>query len=303
MRQRKDFISANKKMIAENLQEIIRWNINSQSTFLYEASVAGSIPILRNLDVYFKQKKNQKLTAILNGSSNYILSKMFNGQCSYQSALSKAQELGFAESDPKADVAGLDAKYKAVILATHAFGFLTTPDEVKNFGIQNISQVDVLFAQSRNLCIKQVATILQLPDNKMRVTVMPQFVAIDCELGKTDNEDNIIQLTNNNTDYIFKGAGAGGIATGTAILADLHACEEGYGYHYTIDDNLRLSNDFQITVYLNKKNLNTQFNAVILEETDNYIIININYKDLIKLKLKNVFVGQILPKSDKYEKK
>jgi homoserine dehydrogenase len=290
----KHFISANKKMIAENLDQIIKWNINSPLSFLYEAAVAGSIPIIRNLDLYFENKDTQSVKGIINGTSNYILSQMFKSNCLYSPTLKKAQELGFAEKDPLADVGGYDAKYKAVILALHAFGCFVKPDEVVNLGIQSISAKDIAFAQSRNLTIKQIASI-ERTDLGLSLYVLPQLIANDSELAKTDNEDNLIIVKNNNTNFTFKGAGAGSIATGTAVLSDLKASRSGYKYNYQIDNQLQLDNDKLVHLYVSKidSKQHLEIKGNIIEETKDYKIVISKISHLKGKCFEGCFIAQI----------
>ena len=291
----KKFISASKKMIAENLAEIIDWNKNNKHSFLYEAAVAGSIPIIRNLDLYFEQCQNQSIKAILNGSSNYILTQMHKTNKTYTQALSEAQVKGFAETDPIADVGGFDAKYKAVILAAHAFGVVIHPDEVKNFGIQNISITDIDYAKEQNCCIKQVVTITKT-NQGIAITIMPELVPFDSELGKTDNEDNLIIVKNNDTEFNFKGAGAGSIATGTAVIADLKASVDDYQYSYSINPLLKIDNDFEIKVCFKKHHDNAidsdAIKAKSIEEIGDYLIVKTQYSELSKLKAQQFILGK-----------
>ena len=292
--QNKHFISANKKMIAENLNQIVAWNKSSQLAFLYEAAVAGSIPIIRNLDIYFENKDTQSIKGIINGTSNYILSQIFKHNCLYNDALEKAQELGFAEKDPKADVGGYDAKYKAVILALHAFGCVVEPEKVLNLGIQKIAVTDIAFAQSKNLSIKLVANI-ERTDLGLSVSVLPQFIANDSELAKTDNEDNLIIVNNNQTNFYFKGAGAGGIATGTAILSDLKASRDNYKYTYNINNELHLDNENLIQLYISKNgsNKHLEIKGNHIKETIDYKIVVTSISRLKELDLDGVFIAQI----------
>jgi len=290
--QGKHFISANKKMIAENLAEIIEWNLNNKASFLYEAAVAGSIPIIRNLDLYFDIKHTQSIKAIVNGTSNYILTQMFKSNCQYGVALQQAQNLGIAETDPTADVGGFDAKYKAVILAAHAFGFLVNPKYVINLGIQNISNKDILFAKSRGLIIKQIADI-KITKNGIAVSVMPHFVKINSELAKTDNADNLIILNNNQTEFYFKGAGAGGIATATAIISDLKASEKNYHYNYQINKSLILDNHFNLKIYINKQNYDGLIKGNILEQDNDYLILETSINNLLKSETDHLFIANI----------
>lgn len=289
----KNFITANKKMVANNLAEIISWNQNNKSSVLYEAAVAGSIPIIRNLDTYLDYKYNDSISAIINGSSNYILTQMFINNRSYDDALKQAQDSGFAELDPIDDVGGYDSKYKSVILAAHGFGLLCHPDEVKNFGIQAIQISDIQFAQEHELTVKLVATIKRSEEKGINLTVMPHLVENNDELAKVDNENNLVIVNNNDTDFRFNGAGAGSIATGTAILADLKASQNNYRYQYHIDDKLNINNDFILKVYINKSHFNEKIDGNIITETNEYIIAEINYQNLLKLNLDDVFIAII----------
>src|SRR3569833_2084737 len=140
----KNVVSASKKMIALHLEELIELQHKYGTSLLYEGSVCGSIPIIRNLEEYYDNELLHSVSGIFNGSSNYILSKGFNEGLSYDMALQQAQDLGFAETDPTSDVGGFDAKYKLVIAAAHAYGVNVKPDDVFNIGIQNLSSHDLL---------------------------------------------------------------------------------------------------------------------------------------------------------------
>jgi homoserine dehydrogenase len=284
----KKFISASKKMIAHNLAEIIGWNKGGRQSILYEAAVAGSIPIIRNLDLYFEQSQNQSIKAIINGSSNYILTQMFLGNKSYDEALSEAQSKGFAETDPLADVGGNDAKYKAVILAVHAFGLVVHPDEVHNFGMQKIKQADVQWAKANNCTIKQVVSIKRKSQG-LSIVIIPQLVKLDSELAKTTDENNIIILENNDTSFTFKGAGAGSIATGTAVLADLKASQDNYCYTYKIDNQLRLENDIKVKFWIKNQDYSVSMGGYLLQN-ETHCLIECYYNQLQTLTQKNIFV-------------
>src|SRR5687768_12322091 len=143
----KAVVTANKKMLAEHLEEIYDLQKKHGKPVLYEGSVCGSIPILRNLEEYYDNDLIQHIEGIFNGSTNYILTKVFEEKKSYESALKQAQELGFAESDPMLDVKGYDAKYKLVIAITHTFGVFVKPEDVINIGIDKISDLDLKYAR------------------------------------------------------------------------------------------------------------------------------------------------------------
>ena len=287
MNEGKNFISASKKMLAYHLPEIISWNKKYSQSFLYEAAVGGSIPIIRNLDLYFEQAQNQSIKAILNGSSNYILTHMFAHDKSYNHALAQAQEKGFAESNPMQDVGGFDAKYKAIILAAHAFGIIVHPDDVFCFGIENISSADLNWARAKAWCIKQVASITRT-NKGIIINVMPELVTHDSELAKTDDENNLLILENNATKFYFKGAGAGGIATATAVLADVKASCANYRYTYNIDENLCLDNDVKINVWIKNSDFSAQVGEII-EQDATHVQLRCNYKQLRQLQQQDVF--------------
>ena len=132
----KNVVSASKKMIAENLAELIQLQTEHGTSLLYEGSVCGSIPIIRNLEEYYDNELLHSISGIFNGSSNYILSKVHNEGLDYDTALKQAQYLGFAETDPTMDVGGYDAKHKLIIAVAHAYGVIVAPEEVLNIGIQ-----------------------------------------------------------------------------------------------------------------------------------------------------------------------
>ena len=135
----KAVVTANKKMVADNMTELFELQKKHQVPLLYEGSCCASIPIIRNLEEYYDNDLLSAVEGIFNGSTNYILTKIFSENKSFSDALNEAQELGYAESDPSLDVEGYDAKYKLCIILTHAFGLFVEPESIFNYGIQNIS--------------------------------------------------------------------------------------------------------------------------------------------------------------------
>src|SRR5471030_439074 len=172
----KNVVSASKKMIAIYLNELIALQHKHGSSLLYEGAVCGSIPIIRNLEEYYDNELLHSISGIFNGSSNYILSKGFNENMDYGTALRQAQELGFAETDPTSDVGGFDAKFKLIIAAAHAYGVVVNPDEVFNFGIQNLSANDLQYAREKNLKVKLVPVAKELDDRHVTLFVLTKFV-------------------------------------------------------------------------------------------------------------------------------
>src|SRR3569833_2755870 len=172
----KNVVSASKKMIALHLEELIELQHKYGTSLLYEGSVCGSIPIIRNLEEYYDNELLHSICGIFNGSSNYILSKGFIEGLDYASALQQAQDLGFAETDPTMDVGGFDAKFKLVIAAAHAYCFVVIPEEVFNLGIQSLSAYDLQYAREKNLKIKLIPVAKELDDKNVALFVLPKFV-------------------------------------------------------------------------------------------------------------------------------
>lgn len=147
----KHVVSANKKMIANHLEELVELQATYGTSLLYEGAVCGSIPIIRNLEEYYDNELLHGISGIFNGSSNYILSKIFNENIPYEIALKQAQDLGFAETDPIMDVGGYDPKFKLAIATAHAYGLFIDPDKILNIGIQNLSEQDIQYAREKKL--------------------------------------------------------------------------------------------------------------------------------------------------------
>jgi len=250
----KNVVSASKKMIALHLDELIELQNKYGTSLLYEGSVCGSIPIIRNLEEYYDNELLHSVSGIFNGSSNYILSKGFNEGLSYDMALQQAQDLGFAETDPTSDVGGFDAKYKLVIAAAHAYGVIVKPDEVFNLGIQNLAPHDLQYAREKNLKIKLVPVAKELDDRHVALFVLPKFVNEKEFLYNVEYEYNgvIVQAAFADQQFFF-GKGAGGHPTGSAVLSDIAALRYDYQYEYKkakARNGLNFTNNIELNVYL-----------------------------------------------------
>lgn len=143
---------------------------------LYDASSCGSIPVIRNLEEYYDNDLLLEVKGILNGLSNYILSRVFDHQESYDAALAQAQALGFAESDPSFDIEGYDSLFKLVIITVHALGVYVHPDRIFTYGISTIHDSDIRYAREKGVKIKLVAQVVKVSDRKFTMFVMPEFV-------------------------------------------------------------------------------------------------------------------------------
>ena len=219
-------------MLAEHLEEIYHLQQKYGKPVLYEGSVCGSIPIIRNLEEYYDNDLLAGIEGIFNGSTNYILTKVFDEKKSYADALQKAQELGFAESDPSLDVQGYDPKFKLVIAIAHTFGIFVKPEEVINIGIDRISDLDLKFARDNNYGIKLVARAFKV-DGKVFGFVAPQFIETTHPLYAVRNEYNAVQVQSAFAEHqLFVGKGAGSYPTGSAVLSDISALTYDYRYEY-----------------------------------------------------------------------
>ncbi|MEJ1241243.1 homoserine dehydrogenase [Chryseolinea sp. T2] len=228
----KAVVTANKKMLAEHLEEIYRLQQQYGKPVLYEGSVCGSIPIIRNLEEYYDNDLLTGIEGIFNGSTNYILTKVFDERSSYAEALKKAQELGFAESDPSLDVKGFDPKFKLVVAIAHTFGVFIKPEDVINIGIDRISDLDLKFARENGYGIKLIARAFKL-ENRVYGFVAPQFVETIHPLYAVRNEYNAVQVQSAFAEQqLFVGKGAGSYPTGSAVLSDISALTYDYRYEY-----------------------------------------------------------------------
>lgn len=232
MREGKAVISANKKLIANHLTELLELQKTYNVPFLYEASVCGSIPIIRNLEEYYNTDYLSSIETICNGTTNYILTKTATEGLTYNQALKQAQNLGFAESDPTLDVQGFDAKFKLIILALHAFGVILKPEEVLNYGIQHLNIADTVFATENNFKIKLLAKAYKIGEEFVAY-VAPHFVEKSHEFYNVNNEFNAVQVAAQFAEkQTFIGKGAGSYPTASAVLSDLAALRYDYQYEY-----------------------------------------------------------------------
>lgn len=312
----KNVVSANKKMIAEHLDELV-WLQNEHGTsLLYEGAVCGSIPIIRNLEEYYDNELLHSISGIFNGSSNYILSKIANEGLEYNDALKQAQDLGFAETDPLLDVGGYDAKFKLLITAAHAYGAFVKPGEVLNIGIQNFSAADLHFAQEHKLKIKLVPTAKKLNDKEIALYVIPRLVPKSDFLYNVENEYNAVSVKAAFADQqLFYGKGAGGHPTGSAVLSDIAALRYEYRYEYKKyhnDSKLKLQNDHVLPVYIRYKSdeligqLNFDFIAEQHQSVElKYVLGGIRISELIAKKdlIENdgAFIAQAAALTGKFE--
>ncbi len=252
LRAGKHVVSANKKLIAYYLDELVSLAKENNVSFLYEASVGGSIPIIRNLEEYYNNDSLSNINGIVNGTTNYILTKTGEGE-SFDEALKNAQDLGFAELDPTSDVDGFDAKYKLVLLLKHAFGFTAKQDEVWNYGIRQLKDWDAVYAREKGLKIKLLAFGTRI-NNQVIGFVAPHLIPNNHFAFNVENEFNAVVVEALFSDkQLFLGKGAGSHPTASAVLSDISALQFDYAYEYKkskTEEILTFENDFSLKVYL-----------------------------------------------------
>lgn len=250
----KSVVSASKKMIAEHLPELLKLQQQTGQSFLYESAACASIPVIRNLEEYYDNDLLHSIKAIVNGSTNFILTKMFEDKLDFKQALILAQQLGFAESNPKLDVEGYDAVNKWTFLLTHAYGIIKKPGDILFTGIQNVNGADAIVAKEKNQQIKLVAQAKKLQTGKVAAFVLPQFVNADDHLAFVKNEYNGVVIESGFADkQFFYGKGAGSFPTASAVLSDIAALRYDYKYEYKKlyhHQPHELSNDFFLRTYI-----------------------------------------------------
>jgi len=269
----KAVVSANKKMIAENLQLLLELQEKYKTPLLYEASCCASIPIIRNLEEYYDNDLLTKVEGIFNGSTNYILTKVFSENLTYPQALFQAQELGFAESKPILDVEGFDAKYKLAIIIAHSFGIIICPEDISNIGITKLSDIDFQYATEKGYTIKLVAQCIKA-DEKVYAVVSPKFIRKDDSLYGVNNEYNAVVTQSSFSErQTFIGKGAGSYPTASATLSDISALSYDYKYEYKkikMSSHTKLSNDFYAEIYLRYDDINSLDKSLFEEISETY---------------------------------
>ncbi len=221
----KSVVTSNKELVAAKGAELLKIANENNVNFLFEASVGGGIPILRPIAQCLAANEITEVKGILNGTTNYILNKMIVDNMDFDSALSLAQEMGFAEKDPTADIEGHDACRKICILAALAFGKHVYPNQVATDGITNITLTDVEYADSFDCAIKLIGSAKKLDDGKISAKVQPMLVSRSHILSDVDGVFNAIMVTGDAVgDVMFYGKGAGKMPTASAVVADVIDC-------------------------------------------------------------------------------
>ena len=299
-------VSGNKKMLAHHIEELIELQARYNVALLYDASACGSIPVIRNLEEYYDNDLLTSVKGILNGSSNFILSKIFNEKMSYADALKLAQDLGFAESNPTLDIDGWDSLFKLIIITIHAFGLYVAPEKIFTYGISNMSDEDIRFANEKERRFKLVAHVEKLEGNKLIMCVMPQLISRNKYIYSVEDEFNGVVIKGLFYDKQFMfGRGAGGYPTGSAVLSDITACLYDYKYEYKKRNDSQLpeyTTDHSFRVYYRYQDYADldllKFESVsenYISDDYKYVVGRVSLGELLKvqeeLRKRNVFIA------------
>ena len=301
-------VSGSKTMLARHLPELIELQKTRHVALLYDASSCGSIPVIRNLEEYYDNDLLLEVKGILNGSSNYILSRVFDHAEPYADALAQAQALGFAESAPSFDIEGYDSLFKLVIITVHALGTYVAPERVFTYGISTIHDSDIRYAREKGVKIKLVAQVVKVSDEHFTMFAMPEFVTPDKYIYSVDDEYNGVVIRGECYDQQFMfGKGAGSLPTASSILSDIMARLHDYRYEYKKMNYVQkpgYTTDITLKVYVRYKETDIHnilhFDKIreqYIGEESNYVIGDILLSELMdkrsQLSGRDVFLANI----------
>jgi homoserine dehydrogenase len=225
----KSVVTANKALLADRAMQLAVVSEASGASLAYEAAVAGGIPVIKTLREALAGNKISRVSGILNGTCNFILSQMESSGVSFATALKDAQQRGFAEAEPDLDISGMDAAQKLALLAGLAFGVQPDVGQISVTGIEAITDQDISFADEFDSVIRLIAIAGETPDGLVQC-VAPMLVGRDHALAQVKNELNAVALEASPVGQLFlQGPGAGGGATASAVLADIADLAQGFG--------------------------------------------------------------------------
>jgi homoserine dehydrogenase len=248
----KAVVTANKALLAYHRYEL--QEIAGDIPLMYEASTAGGIPIIGALRNGLTANHIESIQGIMNGTTNYMLTKMINEGALYDEILKEAQELGYAEADPTFDVGGFDASHKLLILASIAYGIDAKPEDILIEGIQNITQTDVSFAKEFGYEIKLLG-IAKKVESGVELRVHPTMIPSSSMIAKVDGVMNAVSVVGDRVgETMYYGAGAGGDATASAVIADIVDIVRGnhgpmLGYKKGLESDMELLFESEIVTH------------------------------------------------------
>ncbi len=291
-------VTANKKMVASyfgKLNDILK---QTKGTLLYDAAVCGAIPVISNLENYFKFDDIHAIEGVFNGTTNFILSHQFERGISYGQALKDAQEKGFAETDPSADVDGFDAKYKLKLVIAHAYNLDVSVDDILTLGISTISDADIKYATFKDQKIKLLAKTFK-SGNKVAAYVAPIFVNEEHPSFHIHGEDNYASIDSQfSAEQVLRGKGAGSFPTGSAVMADVLRLLRNEKYHLDETSKNYFTNQLDVEVRISGPSWETIEEVHFLEEYQTYKSEGyfartgkVSFGELLKVQDKDIFVG------------
>ncbi len=251
----KSVVTSNKEVVANYGAELLAIAKENGVSYLFEASVGGGIPIIRPMWQCLAANRILSVDGILNGTTNYILTKMFKGGESFESALKSAQELGYAEKNPAADVEGLDTCRKICILASLAYGSAVSPAKVHCEGITGITKSDVALAEALGYCIKLLGRCCDMGNGKIYCVTAPFLVSGENSIAHIDDVYNGISVEGNAVgDVLFCGRGAGRMPTASAVMADvldvIRDCRKTIGWEAEKEDCYYNYEDYSLRLFV-----------------------------------------------------
>ena len=246
----KSVVTSNKELVAAKGAELLKIAQKNNLNFLFEASVGGGIPIIRPINQCLAANDVIEIAGILNGTTNFILTKMITEKMSFDDALALAQKLGYAERNPAADIEGQDACRKICILASLSYGKHVYPEQVHTEGITKITLADVEYAASWGGVIKLIGQVKMMPSGKIQIIVCPMLIPRDSQLANVDDVFNGILVRGDSTgDVVFYGKGAGKLPTASAVVADVIDCVKHFKarkYLYWEDGSKEYVEDYRL---------------------------------------------------------
>ena len=287
----KDVITANKALLATHGDEIFTEARKQNRSVFFEASVAGGIPVIKALREGLAGNQIPKISGILNGTCNYILSAMHKTPLSFAEALKNAQQLGYAEADPTFDIEGLDTGHKLSILTSLAFGVPFHFDITAVEGIKGISSLDIRFAQQLGFVVKLLATVEKIND-RLSFQVAPTLIPQNSILAQVSDAMNAVEIVGDAVGKtLFYGAGAGGEATASAVLADVIDIAKGH-------KSIVKPDSATVVTFLDnneKRNKNyIRFNSSSLNDLTNHVLPTLEKHQIVVEKIEEINENLVL---------
>lgn len=286
LKAKKHVVTANKAIVSEHFKELHELARKNNVSFLFEAAVAGSIPIISPLIIQTTLNNIKKVRGILNGTSNYLLSRMYNECISYQDVLKDAQELGYAERDPFDDVEGVDALRKLCILSTISYKGIIHNEDILRQGMSNISILDIEYFKEKGLKPKLIAQSCN-EDEGFCAIVEPVLIPKNDKLFYIDGADNAVEIYGQYySSLLFGGEGAGSTPTGNAIVSDILAVLCSNRLNLNLSNSMTFWDGFKGHYYVRvPKKSGIDIKTISYEEREEYLIFKtaeISRKELIE---------------------